>query len=94
MIHLKINLLTNAAATHCHNYLATAVSQDSGLEYILFKIIHLNSLKINMKNQDLLEIKKCSLEERETLLTLEGDKEAKLGGDSRTKPKHVDCTCK
>ena len=49
-----------------------------------------------MKNQDLLEIKKCSVVERETLLTLEGDKEAKqeAKGDSRFNPKPVECTCK
>lgn len=72
----------------------TAVSQDPGLEYILFQILHLNSCKINMKNQELLEIKKCSVVERETLLTLEGGKEAKQEGNSRTNPKPVDCTCK
>lgn len=47
-----------------------------------------------MNNQDLLEIKKCSVVERETLLTLDGDKEGKQEGDSRTNPKPVVGTCK
>ena len=64
-------------------------------EYCRFRMfLHLYSSKIDKENQDLLEIKSLSVVERETLLTQEGDKEARQEGDSRTNPKPFDCTCK
>ncbi|XP_073232029.1 stress-induced-phosphoprotein 1-like [Porites lutea] len=49
-------------------------------------------LAIDKDNQDLLEIKSCSVIEREKILTQEGDKAAKEEGDSRTNQKSLDCT--
>ena len=60
------------------------------LDYFL----HLYPCKIEKDNQDLLEIKSCSVIEREKILTEEGDKAAKEEGDSRTNQKSLDCTCK
>ena len=65
-----------------------------GLECSLFQFLHLYSCKIDKENQDLLEIKSLSVVEREKLLTQEGDKEAKQGGDSRTNPKPLYSTSK
>ena len=42
----------------------------------------------------MLEIKTCSVIEREKILTQEGDKSAKVESDSRTNQKILDCTCK
>ena len=60
------------------------------LDYFL----HLYPCKIDKDNQDLLEIKICSVIEREKILAQEGDKAAKEEGDSRTNQKPLDCTCK
>ena len=65
-----------------------------GLECSLFQFLHLYSCKIDKENQDLLEIKSRSVVEREKLLTQEGDKEAKQGGDSGTNLKPLDSTSK
>ncbi|KAM7447289.1 Tetratricopeptide repeat protein 4 [Porites harrisoni] len=47
---------------------------------------------IDKDNQDLLEIKTCSVKEREKILTQEGDKAAKEEGDSRTNQTSLDRT--
>ena len=70
----------------------TAVNLVSGKKQIIFYA--LNSCKIDKDNQDLLEIKTCSVIEREKVLTQEGDKAAKEEGDSRTNQTSLDRTCK
>ena len=62
---------------------STAVNLVSGKKQIIFYA--LNSCKIDKDNQDLLEIKTCSVKERE--------KEGKEG-DSRTNQTSLDRTCK
>ena len=70
----------------------TAVNLVSGKKQIIFYV--LNSCKIDKDNQDLLEIKTCSVKEREKILTQEGDKAAKEEGDLRTNQTSRDRTCK
>ena len=71
----------------------TAVNLVSGKKQIIFYA--LNSCKIDKDNQqDLLEIKTCSVIERGKVLTQEGDKAAKEEGDSRTNQTSLDRTCK
>lgn len=61
------------------------------LDYFL----HLYPCKIDKDNQDLLEIKSCSIKEHEKLSKQGGDEEATEEGDSGTiNPKSFDCLCK
>ena len=61
------------------------------LDYFL----HLYPCKIDKDNQDLLNIKSCSIKEREKLSKQGGDEDATEEGDSGTiNPKSFDCTCK
>ena len=56
--------------------------------------LHLYPCKIYKDNQELLEIKSCSIKEHENLSKQGGDEEAKEEGDSGNNPKSFDCTCK
>ena len=61
------------------------------LDYFL----HLYPCEIDKDNQDSLEIKSCSIKEREKLSKQGGDEEATEEGDSGTiNPKSFDCICK
>ena len=56
--------------------------------------LHLYPCKIDKDNQELLEIKSCSIKEHENLSKQGGDEEAKEEDDSGNNPKSLDCTCK
>ena len=56
--------------------------------------LHLYPCKIDKDNQELLEIKSCSIKEHENLSKQGGDEEAKEEDDSRNNPQSLDCTCK
>ena len=56
--------------------------------------LNLYLCKIDKDNQELLEIKSCSIKEHENLSKQGGDEEAKEEDDSGNNPKSHDCTCK
>ena len=56
--------------------------------------LNLYPCKIDKDNQELLQIKSCSIKENENLSKQEGDEEAKEEDDSRNNPQSLDCTCK
>jgi len=56
--------------------------------------LHLYPCKIDKDNQELLEIKSCSIKEHENLSKQGGEEEAKEEDNSGNNPKSLDCTCK
>ena len=56
--------------------------------------LHLYPCKIDKDNQELLEIKSCSIKEHENLSKQGGNEETKEEDDSGNNPKSLDCTCK
>ena len=65
-----------------------------GLRMNLDYFLHLYPCKIDKDNQELLEIKSCSIKERENLSKQGGYEEVQEEDDSGNNPKSFDCKCK